>query len=346
MISIIIPVRQINSYIYESITHFLELDYSDFEVIVYPDYINDEDIVKKEFELKLIKKFKNNLHEYQLHLDSRFRFIETGEIAPGEKRDLTLLHAKGEYFAFIDDDAYPRSDWLISALKILEDETIGGVGGPAITAESEDIFTIAGGKVYESYLCSGGLTYRYVAGTRKDVDDIPSVNLIVKKDVFKKVGGFNSKYYPGEDTKLCLKIVNLGKRIVYDPDTLVYHHRRPLYVKHLKQVQKYALTRGIFVKKYPQTSLRFVYFVPSLFVMGLLFGPIICMIIPSLWVLYCGVILLYFLLALHSLKSCLNTKKNIIFNLELLVISFFGILTTHIIYGIYFIKGLLKDVAE
>lgn len=346
MISIIIPVRQINNYIYESITHFLKLDYSDFEVIIFSDYIRNEDIVKKEFELKLINSFKNNLHEYKLHLDSRFRFIETGKIAPGEKRDLALLHAKGEYFAFIDDDAYPRRDWLASATKILEDKTIAGVGGPAITAKSEDIFTIGSGKVYESYMCSGGLKYRYVPGTRKYVDDIPSVNLIVRKDVFEKVGGFNSKFYPGEDTKLCLEIINLGKKIVYDPDTLVYHHRRPLYVKHLKQVKNYALMRGYFVNKYSQTSLKFIYFVPSLFVIGLFFGPVICMIIPSLWYLYCGAILLYFLLALHSLRSCLHTKDSIIYNLALLTISFFGILTTHIVYGVCFIKGLLKGIIE
>lgn len=347
MISVIIPVRQINNYIYELITHFLKMDYSDFEVIVYPDYIKAENVIEKNYELKLINTFDNGLREYQLCLDSRFRFIETSKLPPGKKRDLALQHAKGEYFAFTDDDAYPRNDWLINALEILKDETVGGVGGPAVTATGDNIFEIGSGKVYESYLCSGDLKYRYVPGIKKDVDDIPSVNLIIKKDIFEKVNGFNSKFYPGEDTELCLKIINLGKRIIYDPDTLVYHHRRSLYIKHLKQIKNYATHRGFFAKKYPQTSFRFNYFVPTFFDIGLFFGPVICVNITKLWFLYFGTILLYTLLAIHSLKSCFHTKNNFLYNFALLIISFFGVLSTHIVYGIYFIKGLLiKDIAE
>ena len=347
MISIIIPVRQINNHIYESITHFFEMDYSDFEVIIYPDYINEKDITKKDYELKLLKTYDNNLHEYKLKLDSRIRFIETGELTPGNKRDLAMIHAKGEYLAFIDDDAYPSKGWLVNAIDILKDETIGGVGGPSVTAPSKDIFRIASGKVYESFLCSGSLKYRYVPGNRKDVDDIPSVNLIVKKDVFEKVNGFNSKYYPGEDTKLCLEIINSGKRLIYDPNTLVYHHRRTLFKDHLMQIKNYALHRGFFVKKYPQTSLRINYFIPSLFAIGLFLGPIICKLIPTLWFIYKTTILLYVALSLYSLRSCLKTNESIINNIELLIISFFGILSTHITYGVYFIKGLLtKDINE
>lgn len=345
MISIVVPVKQINNYIYESITHYLRMDYSDFEVIFYPDYISNENIIKEGYELKLLNTHDNKLREYQLCFDSRFRFIETGETLPGEKRNLVMQHAKGEYFAFIDDDAYPSKNWLINAIEILKDETIGGVGGPAVTAPSENIFEIGSGKVYESYLCSGNLKYRYIPGIKKEIDDIPSVNLIVKKDVFNKIGGFSSKYYPGEDTKLCLDIINLGKRLIYDPNTLVYHHRRPLYKKHLIQVKNYALHRGFFVKKFPQTSFKFKYFIPSLFTIGIFFGPFVCAYISNLWYLYFGVLLLYILIAIHSLKSCLHTKQNAFYNLLLLVISFFGILVTHITYGTYFIKGLfIKDI--
>lgn len=346
MISIIIPVKQINDYIYESITHFLNMDYADYEVIVYPDYIENKNINNTDFSLELINTFDNDLREYRLCLDSRFRFIETGELTPGEKRDLALLHANGEYFAFIDDDAYPSKNWLISALNILKDETIGGVGGPAITAPSEDIFKVASGKVYESYVCCGGLKQRYVPGIKKDTDDIPSVNLIIKKDVFEKVGGYSSKFYPGEDTKLCLAIINSGKRLVYDPNTLVYHHRRPLFAKHLKQIKNYALHRGYFVRLYPQTSFKLIYFIPSLFVIGLITGPIICMTILNLWSLYFGVIILYLLLAIHSLRSCLHRKEDIIYKISLLVLSLLGIFTTHIVYGVYFVKGLAKGVTK
>ena len=34
----------------------------------------------------------------------------------------------------------------------------------------------------------------------KYYDDWPSVNLMIKKDVFNSIGGFNTEHWPGEDT--------------------------------------------------------------------------------------------------------------------------------------------------
>lgn len=345
MISIIIPVRRLNNYVNEAIPHYLNMGYSNFECIFLPDYIKDEDINNLELELKKVKTFNDGFCEYSSNLDKRIRIIETGIVTPGKKRDLALRYSKGDVYAFIDDDAYPCKEWLNNALTILEDETIGGVGGPAITAKTENIYEMASGKVFESFMCNGVFKYRYLPTTRKDVDDIPSVNLIVKKDIFEKVGGFDCNYYPGEDTKLCMKIINEGKRLVYDPCILVYHHRRPLFVKHIKQIANYAKHRGYFAKSHFRTSLKFSYFIPSLFIICLILGIIACLLISPLWNLYIFIIGLYIVLVLCSLKSCLYEYKNIINNLKLLLISFIGVFITHVCYGVCFIKGLfVKDL--
>jgi len=49
------------------------------------------------------------------------------DTGPGEKRDLGMRFADADFFAFIDDDAFPRSDWLIQAVRLFDDETIGAV---------------------------------------------------------------------------------------------------------------------------------------------------------------------------------------------------------------------------
>lgn len=310
-VSIIIPVRAINDYIREAIPHHMKLDYPDFEVLIFPDEPTDESFP-----------FDN------------VRIIPSGKTGPAEKRDMAIQHATGEIFAFIDDDAYPRADWLKNAVKVLEDDNIGAVGGPAVTAPNDTLLQKASGKVFESSLCSGGYTYRYIPGKYKEDDDIPSVNLIVKRQVFEQVNGFDSNFYPGEDTKLCLDIVNTGKKLIYDPEVLVYHHRRYLFKGHLKQVTNYAKHRGYFVKKLPQTSLRPAYFIPTFFVLGLVFGPVVCAFIPVLWWAYVGVIALYFILAGLSVRNCKSIK--------LFLLSVAGIFATHVGYGIYFIRGLLS----
>ena len=308
-VSIIIPVKEINDYVREAIPHHMELDYPDFEVLIFPDEPTEET-----FPYENVK------------------IIPSGKVGPAEKRDLAMQYASGDYFAFTDDDAWPRKDWLKNAMVELQRDEVGAVGGPAVTAPNDSIMQQASGKVYESFLCSGGYTYRYLPGKKKEDDDLPSVNLIVKREVFESVNGYDSTYYPGEDTKLCMDIVNLGKKIIYDPEVLVYHHRRYMFKGHLKQATNYAKHRGYFAKALPQTSLRFVYFVPTLFTIGLFGGPILCAFFPMLWWIYGGVLAIYFILAAYSLRTCKSIK--------LFWISMAGIFATHVGYGINFVRGL------
>jgi glycosyltransferase involved in cell wall biosynthesis len=310
-VSIIIPVKKLNDYIHESLKHILELEYDNFEVLIFTD-----EYEKNPFDANIVK------------------IIPSGKVGPAEKRDMAIKYATGEIFAFLDDDAYPRSDWLKNAVLEFTVDEVGAVGGPAITAVNDSLMQRAGGKVYESILCSGNYTYRYIPGKRKEDDDIPSVNLIVKTDVFEAVGGYDSNYYPGEDTKLCLDITKkLNKKIIYTPEVLVYHHRRALFLPHLRQISNYAKHRGYFVKKLPQTSFRIPYFLPSLFFLGVLTGPIFCALFPFLWFAYASILAAYFLLAGWSVKKPDSVK--------FLLICVIGIFATHIWYGIFFIKGLL-----
>jgi hypothetical protein len=78
------------------------------------------------------------------------------------------------------------------------------------------------------------------------------------------VGGWSSSFYGGEDTKLCLALRDSGLTILYDPAVVVFHHRRPIFGRHLRQVGNVGRHRGYFVRAFPGTSLRPTYFIPSL----------------------------------------------------------------------------------
>ena len=252
---------------------------------------------------------------------------------PGRKRDLASKYAKGEILAFIDDDAYPDQNWLKNAVRHFQDAAIAAVGGPAITPPEESFRGKASGKVYENILLSGNYRYRYVKSSKRFVDDYPSCNLLVRKSVFKELGGFDTEFWPGEDTKLCWGIVHkLNKKILYDPQVLVYHHRRPLFLPHLKQIANYAVHRGYFVKKYPHTSLKLSYFVPSLFVLVLTAGLVLSFINPVIRYFFISFVVFYVLIVLFF---SLNR------DIKLALYVFFGIIFSHLTYGVFFIKGLL-----
>ena len=350
-VSIIIPVKYINDYVREAVPRHLELEYDDFEVLIFPDVVRDGDMKGLEtyadfFSADVSKK-------KLLGSEKRVFVIPSGETGPAEKRDLAFKFASGNIFAFTDDDAYPRKDWLSNAVKILDDDSVGAVGGPAVTALGDDIWKQAWGKVYESFLCSGGYTYRFIPGEYREDDDIPSVNLIVKRQVFEEVNGYDSTFYPGEDTKLCMDIVNSGKKLIYSPDVLVYHHRRALFTGHLKQITNYAKHRGYFAKILPQTSLRPAYFIPTLFTLGLILGPVISTFYPVLWYLYGIVLVFYFIMAAVSLRSCFkgnlgydynsdSMKYGLLYRIRLFILGLSGIIATHVGYGIFFVRGLFS----
>ena len=274
--------------------------------------------------------------------------VPTGKVRPAEKRNIGIRLAKGEIVAFIDDDAYPDARWLESAVKYFGEPTIGALGGPGVTPPNDGFWAKCGGRVYENVFVSGNYRYRYLGGrVRKDIDDYPSCNLFVRKDVLDRIGGYRTDFWPGEDTLLCEDIVRKAKkRIVYDPWTLVYHHRRPLFAAHLRQLGRYGFHRGYFVKRFPATSCRFSYFVPTLFVAYLLalaaffaglralgpFGPgtdVLAAIVAAPLVFY-AVLTLASTFSLNPLRWAVT---------EL------GVVLSHIWYGIQFLRGLCASRA-
>jgi GT2 family glycosyltransferase len=247
---------------------------------------------------------------------------------------MAIEQAKGEIIAFIDDDAWPEKDWLKNAVENFKDGNIAAVGGPAITPAQDSLKQKASGLVYSSVLVSGQYVYRYLPKKRLVVDDFPTCNLLVRKSILQELGGFETLFWPGEDTKLCLDITKkLRKQIIYDPRVLVYHHRRPLFIPHLKQVSNYALHRGYFVKKFPATSLKIVYFIPSLFLLAIF-------LVGTQGLLY-GWVRITFLLGL-SVYLFLALLFSIQKDLCLIPLVFMGIIMTHLAYGIYFLKGLVS----
>lgn len=304
MVSILIPVKKDNKNLRECIENCLRLDYPDFEIIVLPDAAID------------------------LLYKDKVTVIPTGSVGPAKKRDMVGDKAKGEILAFLDDDAYPDRDWLKNALKYFDKEDIGAVCGPAVTPESDSLREKASGYVYASFLVSGPHNRRYTPKNTCQVDDYPSCNFLVRKSIFEQVGGFDTTFWPGEDTIFCLKITkDLGKKIIYDPQVLVYHHRRPLFIPHLKQIKSYALHRGYFVKRFPATSFRIAYFIPSIFVLYLIGGAIILIFNPVVRIFYFVIIAIYLVLVAFA---------------SLHILVFLGIILTHLTYGVCFLKGLFS----
>lgn len=321
LISIIIPAPKINSYILNDIIPALKKQtYQNFELLISTSDTNKYTLPKF---VKIVKIKKPN--------------------NPALARDIAFNTANGSIIAFIDDDCYPSEIWCENIIKYINKPNIAAVCGPGINPPQNNLLQKVSGFMWTTWLAAGGAgTYRCQKETKRFVDDFPTFNLIVKKIDLKKVNGFNSNFWPGEDTKLCHDLVyNLGKKILYHSKIFVYHHRRAIFLPHLKQISRYGFQRGQFTKLFPKTSKKIGYYIPSLFLIYLIFILFYFSLInhqPSI-INHLSFIPFYLYLILLLLTSLHIWKKSQNFLIGLLQIP--TIFLSHITYGFFFIKGLI-----
>ena len=308
--SIIIPFKDININILKCLRSINKLNYKNFEVILVPDQ-----------EISINEKVNFN-----------YTIIPSGSIMPGLKRDLASKKASGDILAFLDDDAQPSVDWLNIANHFFMTKNEKVIGGPGIDTNKDgknfiqnlsDIF-------FKSKLF--GVPDRYqISDKEKYYDDWPSVNLMIKKDIFNSIGGFNTEHWPGEDTVLCSKLKKKGISTLYVPKLFVYHTRRVNLNKLTKQIFNYGFKRGVFFFEYPNNSRKFKFFIPLVFAFYLSSNFFFTNFIYQL------PLIVYFFISIYNY---LNFSKNIF---GLLVFPIFCIYN-HIVYGAAHLFGFLSKI--
>lgn len=306
--SIIVPTLESNSYLDKLFLSLKKFENrSDIELIIVSNVKCKTDI-----------KFNNILYKNIVNIDIKH---------PGKKRDIGSLSSVGEFLIFIDDDAYFSSDYF----KVLDNLTKEGeynvICGPNITPKDDSYFAYLSGSTYDNPLL--GVSYRYNNSKiliKKSLDDFPSVNLVIKKTTFNGVNGFNNDYWPGDDTYLCNKLKENGDDIVFFSNLIVYHYRRSFFIKHVRQVFRYGLTRGFFYRLNFKNSRKISFTLPSLY----LILNIILFVNLNIFFLFITINYLTFLL--FSFK---NYKK-----ISISILSPFLIILNFYIYGFSFIKGI------
>jgi GT2 family glycosyltransferase len=249
--SIVIPAHRDGPTFRRCLDASLDQDYPDFEVVVASD--------------RRMPGLPDGVIQVATGADS--------DTSPAEKRDAAFSVATGDILAFLDDDAYPRRDWLSSAAHHFQGD-VQAVSGPGVTPPHSRWAERVGGAVYESPAGSAFLRYRFLPQPARRVSDYPAYNLFLRRGALETVGGWGTTFYGGEDTVLCLKLAEAGWLVHYAPDVVVFHHRRPILRPHLRQVANVGRHRGYFVRAFPATSRRTLYALPTLAPAALVVGAL------------------------------------------------------------------------
>jgi len=228
-VSIIIPTREIDELTEKCIKECEKLDYDNFEIIILPD-----------------EKTKKHFSSFKI------RIIPTDKVYPSIKKNIGIKFAEGQVCAFIDSDAYPDRNWLKNAISYFsKNEKIVAIGGPNLTQENSKTLEKMSGLILSSFIFMGKFASRHTFYKQYFPIELPSCNLIVKKEVFESITYFPENYLTAEDAYLCFKIAKNGKLILYSPDVIVYHKRRPLFLPFFKQIFNYGRDKSWILKRLP-----------------------------------------------------------------------------------------------
>jgi GT2 family glycosyltransferase len=136
----------------------------------------------------------------------------------------------GKYVLMLNNDTRVTKGWLKSMIELAEkDKLIGLVGAKLIYPDGK--LQEAGGIVwndpinlawnYGRYNDPNKWEYSYV----KEVDYCSAACLLVKKELFERIGLFDRRFTPGycEDVDLAFSIRKLGYKVMYQPKSEVVH---------------------------------------------------------------------------------------------------------------------------
>ncbi len=141
--------------------------------------------------------------------------------------------ATSDRIVFLNTDTEPFPNWLPPLIAALDDRPDVGAVGMKLLFPDRTI-QHAGVVLLElpEYPTLGAqhLPYKVpeddaLANQARDVSVATAACLMVRRDAFDGVGGFDEGFWNGyEDVDLCLKLTEAGWRIFYEPASVLIHH--------------------------------------------------------------------------------------------------------------------------
>lgn len=166
------------------------------------------------------KSTDGSLEQIKTKYKDKIKIVENEKNGCSSGRNLGVKNATKEYIMFLDSDQWAMNKyWIEPYFEILNKvPNVGLIGWAAGWFN----------KYGKAYHVVDSFAYRYMPQSglcRKDIGYLGSGGMMIKKELFDKVEGFDLFYDPTcyEDTDLSLKIRNKGLEIYYCPYLGVMH---------------------------------------------------------------------------------------------------------------------------
>ena len=147
------------------------------------------------------------------------------------KMNLGAFSASGEQLILLNDDVEVISpNWIQSMLEFSQQPEIGAVGVqllfPDNTQQHTGVIILNGNPRHPFYGCPADHPgYFHSSQVHRNWSAVTGACMMTRAEVFKSVGGFSENFPLNyNDVDYCLKVLNIGKRVVYTPYAKLHHH--------------------------------------------------------------------------------------------------------------------------
>jgi poly-beta-1,6 N-acetyl-D-glucosamine synthase len=237
-VSVIVPVYNEALLIKESIGSLLNLDYSNFEIIV----VNDGSTDNTADVAKTLVGFQKGRYS-----DVKVSLINKPNGGKARALNAGISYSRAEIVLCMDGDSQLSEDTIRQAVRHFADPNIGAVAGNVKVMNRRKMVTDLQALEYIEGLNMARAAQSYF----KLVNIIPGPIGLFRKKAIEEAGFYSSDTF-AEDADLTLKLLAHGWKIYYEPRAISYTEA-PEKLHHLLK-QRYRWTRGILqaIRKHKQ----------------------------------------------------------------------------------------------
>ena len=208
-ISVVVPLYNKEKSIEATLQSVLAQTYTDYEIIIVDDGSTDNS-------LNVMRKRISELENESIRVIQK----ENGGVSSARNRGIE--DSKGEYIAFLDADDLWDKEYLAEQIKLIHDFPDAAMWGInfAETNNGQLVRKLATGlpEGYRGYVDN----YFQIKGRHSDL--FCSSSVVIRKDVFDKVGLFDERIKYAEDTDMWWRILATHKVAFYDRYMVFYRY--------------------------------------------------------------------------------------------------------------------------